>query len=152
MLDIYQTVNNSIIIGRGYSYPIAQESALKFKETCMIQAEPFSSAEFIHGPLALLTSDFPIMCYAQNDHSYKSVIELIEKANQLGATTLLAAAKNLPDIDCAKNVLPLPESLHPIYDPIVAIQAFYPCIAKLATNRGLNPDNPINLLKETSTK
>lgn len=148
----YQAVNSTIIIGRGYGYPIAQESALKFKETCAIHAEPFSSAEFIHGPLALLKDNFPIFSYGQNDKSYQSVIELINKANNIGAITFLAAAKDLPHTDAAQFYLPLPKSLHPVCDPIVAIQAFYPAIAELSVRRGFDPDKPENLQKVTSTK
>ncbi len=152
MLDVYQQADDTIVIGRSFSYPIAQESALKFKETCSLHAEPFSSAEFIHGPLALLNDSYPIFCYAQNDQSAPSVEKLIEKANSIGATTMLAASTDFCNSSSAQHHLTLPESLHPILDPIVAIQAFYPVIAKLAVNRGFNPDKPENLNKVTSTK
>lgn len=149
---VYQAVQDTIVIGRGYGFPIAQESALKFKETCAIHAEAFSSAEFIHGPLALLTDSYPILCYAQHDKSYQSVVDLINRANAIGSKTLLAGAKNLVKDTQADIYLPLPTSLHPMCDPIIAIQAFYPAIAELAVKRGFNPDKPENLQKITSTK
>lgn len=152
LVTAYQATQDTIVIGRGYGYPIAQESALKFKETCAIHAEPFSSAEFIHGPLALLTESYPILCYAQHDKSYQSVVDLIARANKIGAKTLLAAAKDLAHDTEADIYLPLPNSVHPMCDPIVAIQAFYPTIAELAVKRGFNPDKPENLQKVTSTK
>lgn len=151
-IEYYQTVQDTIVIGRGYGFPIAQESALKFKETCAIHAESFSSAEFLHGPFALVKNQYPIFCYAQDGPSYSSVIELIEKSNAIGADTFLAAPNNLTQNNLAKYYLPLPNSLHPLCDPIMAIQAFYPAIAQLAVNRGCNPDQPENLQKVTSTK
>lgn len=151
-IDIYSNSHDTITIGRSFSYPIAQESALKFKETCSLHAEPFSSAEFIHGPLALLAKDYPILCYAQNDESIAGTMQLIEKANQIGAQTLLAACNDFANKTTASIYLPLPSSLHPTLDPIIAIQAFYPAIAKVAVKRGYNPDKPDNLNKVTSTK
>lgn len=151
-VEYYQNMHDTIVIGRGYGYPIAQESALKFKETSAIHAEPFSSAEFLHGPFALLKEHYPVFCYAQHDAAYNSVLGLIERANALESHTFLAAPENLERNDQARHYLPLPVSVHPICDPIVAIQAFYPAIAELAVARGFNPDQPKNLQKVTSTK
>jgi glucosamine--fructose-6-phosphate aminotransferase (isomerizing) len=133
-----------IVIGRGTAYPIAQEAALKFKETCGIHAEPFSAAEFQHGPMALIKKDFPVLFFGQDDAALPGLLEAYEKITALGAKTFIAAAK-------APHSLPLPQSLHPVLDPLLIIQAFYIFIARLSVKRGYNPDKPVNLKKITET-
>ncbi len=149
-IDTYRDVHDTIITGRGFSLPIALEAALKFKETCGVHAEAFSSAEVLHGPFALMKPQYPVLLFGQDDPTLDATLALDKKIRQLGGTTLLA----LPcDITAHhEEVLALPPSLHPLCDPIVAIQAFYPAIAALAVSKGRNPDKPEHLNKVTSTR
>jgi glucosamine--fructose-6-phosphate aminotransferase (isomerizing) len=146
---------NALIIGRGYGFPIAQEAALKLKETSRFHAEALSSAELLHGPFALVEKDFPILVFAQQDETLKGILDVSKRIKQLGADVMLALPatknqnKNLEEI--ATHVLPLPNSLHPICDPLLIIQAFYLMAAKLSIARGFNPDAPDNLSKVTLT-
>jgi glutamine---fructose-6-phosphate transaminase (isomerizing) len=153
--------NNLIVLARGVGYPVAREAALKFKETTNIHAESFSAAEFQHGPMALVKAAFPILVFAQPDASFSGTLVTCEKLTALGADTLLAVdVEKLPgkfsgkihDQKIARFILPLPPSLHPVCDPLLFIQAFYPMIAQLAVARGYNPDKPENLRKITSTR
>ncbi len=148
----YQNAINTLVIGRGYSFPIAQESALKFKETCGLQAEAFSSAEVLHGPFALIKESYPVLLYGQNDNSFTGLLEVADRMQQLNAKILLAAPRDLIPQKYQAAQLDLPASLHPICDPLVAIQAFYVHVAQLAKQRGYNPDQPQNLQKVTVTK
>jgi len=155
-IAIFKSIDSAYVIGRGYGFPIAQEAALKFKETSSIHVEAFSSAEVLHGPFALIKQQFPTLIFAQNDASLSGVIDLTRRITNLGATTLLALPKTqhkvLPaNLPCSVR-LPLPESIHPILDPILSIQAFYMMAAKLAVERGMNPDQPNNLQKVTETR
>jgi glucosamine--fructose-6-phosphate aminotransferase (isomerizing) len=151
----YQQQKNTFVVGRGYGFPIAQEAALKFKETAAIHAEAFSGAEVLHGPFALVQQNFPLLIFGQDDVALPSILDLTKQATQLGAKTLLAVPANVekraPLSDVASILLPLPAALHPICDPLVAIQAFYVMVARLAVARGLNPDAPANLTKVTRT-
>ncbi len=143
---------NLIVIARGMGYPIAAEAALKFKETANIHAEAFSAAEFQHGPMALVKPDFPLLFFTQQDETFASTLALCEKMTRWDAQTLIAAPNStIIQNDAAQYYLPLPPSLHPVCDPIVTIQAFYPMIAKLAQQRGYDPDSPSNLRKVTET-
>lgn len=155
-LDKFQPITQTLIIGRGYSFPIAQESALKLKETSSIQAEAFSAAEVMHGPFALIRKDYPFFLFAQNDVTLPGILELARKIKLLGGYPLLAASRNLPLGKEYEELYPfmlqLPNSIHPILDPIVAIQAFYIMAAKLAVARGYNPDAPLHLKKITETR
>jgi glucosamine--fructose-6-phosphate aminotransferase (isomerizing) len=135
-----------MVAGRGLNLAIAQESALKFKETCILQAEAMSAAEIMHGPKALVEAGYPVLAYAPNDGGRDSVLKMAAEFRGLGANVLLAGA---PGVEGA--TLPLPAPLHPALDPILAIGAFYPFVAALSVARGLSPDAPRNLSKVTET-
>lgn len=133
------------VIGRGPSYGIAREAALKFKETCQIHAEAYSAAECAHGPLALLGPDFPALVFVQNDGSKGSTIELVKRMLGLGAPVFLAGAS----IDGAIH-LPVPNT-RTEFQPIAMIMSFYRAVAHLAHSIGKNPDSPPALEKVTRT-
>ncbi|HGT3097095.1 TPA: SIS domain-containing protein [Pseudomonas aeruginosa] len=135
-----------MVIGRGAGYAIAQEAALKFKETSAIQAEAFSSAEVRHGPMALVEERYPLLVFAPRGPEQEGLLALAEDMRQRGAQVLLAA----PD-DIAERDLPLQRAAHPALDPILAIQSFYVMAAGLAEARGMDPDQPRHLSKVTRT-
>ncbi|MBC3376820.1 SIS domain-containing protein [Pseudomonas sp. SWRI92] len=135
-----------MVIGRGAGFAIAQEAALKFKETSAIQAEAFSSAEVRHGPMALIDEHYPLLVFAPRGAEQAGVLSLAADMRQRGARVLLAA----PD-DIAERDLTLSRAEHPALDPILAIQSFYGMAARLAVARGLDPDRPRHLSKVTRT-
>ena len=152
----FKNINNTLVVARGFGFPIAQEAALKFKETSAIQAEAFSAAEILHGPFALIKKNHPYLLFAQIDATLAGTLELAKKITTLGGRVILAIAQNAPITPTelkkiAALILPLPHSLAAILDPIMTIQAFYPMVAQLAVARGFNPDSPENLQKVTET-
>ncbi|MFC2149222.1 SIS domain-containing protein [Candidatus Auribacterota bacterium] len=150
-----KAITDTLVIGRGYGFPAALEAALKFKETSAIHAEAFSGAEVLHGPFALVRKDYPVMMFTQNDVSLEGMLDLAKKIRSLGAETLMAVPEKLLSAsqlaETASMVLPLPESINPLCDPLMTIQAFYIMIARLAVSRGFDPDSPDNLKKVTET-
>ncbi len=154
-ISIYQQHQRTLVIGRGYGYPLAQEAALKFKETAKIQAEAFSSAEVLHGPVALVEKDFPVLLFAQQDETFSQLAEAAVRLKQAGAMVLAASpALRIPEkelLACSSVVLPLPSGIHPVCDPLIIIQAFYMMAARLSVQRGFNPDSPHHLTKVTKT-
>ncbi|MFT6834141.1 MAG: glucosamine--fructose-6-phosphate aminotransferase (isomerizing) [Francisellaceae bacterium] len=155
VINSLEKSQNAYIIGRGFSFPIAQEAALKLKETSSLHAEAFSSAEVLHGPFALVKKQFPAIIFGQNDEALPGVIELTKRMTEMGARTFLClpdnGSKHSQNIVCSSR-LPMPKSLHPRLDPLMSIQAFYIMAARLAIKRGLNPDAPDNLKKVTETR
>ncbi len=149
-IDAFLKAQDAYVIARGYGYAIAQEAALKLKETSSLHAEPFSSAEVLHGPFALVKKAFPTLVFAQNDATARRVIELAQRMSAMGADVMLAMPGNINTAQVSYH-LPMPASLHPILDPIICIQSFYMMAAKLSLARGLNPDQPDNLNKVTQT-
>lgn len=134
---------NLFVIGRGYGLSIAQEAALKLKETCGFHAEGFSSAEVRHGPMAIVKRDFPVLAFATADEAGADVRKAAGEFAGRGARVLLAAIGG-------KGELPA-LSIHPALEPIPMIQSFYGAEA-LAVARGLDPDNPPFLRKVTETR
>ena len=134
------------VVGRGLSLPVALEAALKFKETCGIQAEAFSGAEIQHGPMALIEEGYPLLVFAPRGPAQAGLLELAQAMRARGARVLLAAPSGTPDAN-----LPLVESSLPELDPVCAIQSFYPMVEALARARGNDPDRPPHLQKVTRT-
>ncbi len=154
-IKLLKGVKDTLVIARGYCFPIAQEAALKFKETSSLHAEAFSGAEIMHGPFALIKRGYPVLVFAEDDKSLEGVVNLSKKIKALGGKIILSCPKNiLPKKklnDIASLVLPMPESVHRLCDPLMIIQAFYPMVARLAVSRGYDPDAPKNLKKITET-
>jgi glucosamine--fructose-6-phosphate aminotransferase (isomerizing) len=133
------------VIGRGLGFGAAQEAALKFKETSALHAEAFSAAEVQHGPMALVTSDFPVLVFSQADGTRAGIETLVDKLAHADARLLLAGlnhrdACNLPII-----------AADPTLEPILMIQSFYRMANALSLARGLDPDRPSHLNKVTET-
>ncbi|PUA18580.1 SIS domain-containing protein [Glaciimonas sp. PCH181] len=145
-LDVLTPATNIMVVGRGISFPLALESALKFKETSAVQAEAFSGAEIKHGPMALIDEGYPLLIFATRGPTQAGLLTLAEEMRGRGAKVLLAAPDNIPERD-----LTLPTAAAPDLDPIVAIQAFYVMAAKLSIARGMDPDRPRHLSKVTKT-
>ncbi len=135
------------VIGRGLGLPIAQEAALKFKETCGLQAEAFSGAEVQHGPMALIGEGFPLLVLAPRGPAQAGLLQLADTLRERGAAVLLAAPQGTPGAQ-----LPIVETASEDLDPISAIQSFYPMVEALARARGFDPDRPPYLNKVTRTQ
>jgi glucosamine--fructose-6-phosphate aminotransferase (isomerizing) len=146
-IEVLQNTQRCMVVGRGLGLGIALEAALKLKETSLLQGEAFSSAEIKHGPMALIDSGYPLLVFAPRGPEQAGLLALAHDMRQRGATVLLAAPANVPGHD-----LVLAEAGHPDLDPLLAIQTFYKMAAALAEARGLNPDEPRHLQKETCTR
>ncbi len=130
-LGVLSNARDLYVIGRGIGFGIAQEAALKLKETCGLHAEAFSAAEVLHGPMALVGEGFPVLVFSQN--TFTSLYKLLAGFSAPGAITL-------PTVP-ASSVL----------EPILMIQSFYRMAEMLSRARGLDPDAPPHLKKVTET-
>lgn len=149
-----KNISHTLVIARGFGFPIAQEAALKCKETAVIQAEAFSGAEVLHGPFALIQKNHPFLLFLQNDATLQGNIELAKRIQNLGGKIILIAPEDLLTEEIRKLtdiIISLPKSIHAILDPIVVAEVFYLMAARLAVLRGFNPDAPKNLKKVTET-
>jgi glucosamine--fructose-6-phosphate aminotransferase (isomerizing) len=137
--------SNLFVIGRGVGLGIAQEAALKCKETCGLHAESFSSAEVRHGPQALLRADFPALVLSQEDETREGV-EAVARDLAARGVHLLCAGVDAPNA----TLLPTLRA-HPALQPVLMAQSFYRLANALAVERGFDPDNPPHLRKVTRT-
>ncbi|HEY2753345.1 MAG TPA: SIS domain-containing protein [Phenylobacterium sp.] len=134
------------VLGRGIGFGIAQEAALKFKETCGLHAEAFSTAEVQHGPMALVGKGFPILAFAQDDETRPGVEAAVEACVNQGASVMKVGGADQAGV----IRLPAPNA-HPVLEPIVFVQGFYRMVCELAVARGFDPDRPPHLSKVTET-
>ena len=139
--------NSLFILGRGPSFAMANEAALKFKETSSVHAEAYSAAEVMHGPLALVGPGFPVLALAARDASEPSLVEGADGMTSKGAAVFITSDK-------AQRAMHLPHVAtgHPLTDPLTLIVSFYGFIEGFARHRGLDPDQPPNLRKVTETR
>jgi glucosamine--fructose-6-phosphate aminotransferase (isomerizing) len=121
--------------------------ALKFKETCGLHAEAFSTAEVAHGPAALIGPGFPVLIVPPPDSAAAGIAGQIVEFRKRGALTVVTGEGYGGDI-----VLPMDVGLAPEVFPIAAIQSFYRMVNDLALARGRDPDQPPYLRKVTDTK
>jgi glucosamine--fructose-6-phosphate aminotransferase (isomerizing) len=142
--------HNLFVLGRGLGLAAAQEAALKFKETCGLHAEAYSSAEVKHGPMALVGPGFPVLCFAQPDETEAGTLALASEFRARGAQVWVSSA-HVDPVSGTGQVLPLAHAAHPACAPLLTIQSFYRAINALALRRGHNPDVPPHLNKVTET-
>jgi len=144
-LPVLQDADHLYVVGRGHGFGVAQEMALKVKETCGFHAEAFSAAEVRHGPMALVGPGFPVLLTAQDDESQASVRALAEEFAGRSAPLLVAGLKAAPGI-----ALPTLEA-DALIQPVLQVQSFYRMVNALAVARGRDPDRPPTLAKVTET-
>jgi glucosamine--fructose-6-phosphate aminotransferase (isomerizing) len=142
--DMLRDADHLYTVGRGLHLAIAQEAAHKLKETCMIHAEAYSSAEVLHGPNELAGKDFPVLLFRSEDASDASVLEAARRLAAQGASVVMAGGRD-------PGALPVPRAPHPALAPILQIQAFYRMANALACERGYSPDQPRHVQKVTHT-
>ncbi|WP_338637177.1 SIS domain-containing protein [Spirobacillus cienkowskii] len=157
-LNHLYTASHILVVGRGFTFPLALESALKLKETCGLHAEAFSSAEILHGPIELIKENFPTLIYVNNDATFTSIAKLIELLIQKKSIiTIIGSKKIIQDFKLPKNknIIKIATNnsnkLGPICNSVPLIYCFYPLVAQLAKLKGKNPDKPTNLNKTTIT-
>jgi len=133
------------IAARGHGLAIAQEAALKLKETCGMHAEAFSAAEVRHGPMAVVREGLPVLLFGQHDESLPSVAELAEEFASRRAAVISAGVPDAPGIRLSML------EADPLITPILQIASFYRLANALAFARGRDPDRPPHLSKVTET-
>jgi glutamine---fructose-6-phosphate transaminase (isomerizing) len=136
-----------IAIGRGPTLAIAREAALKLKETCGVQAEAYSGAEFMHGPVTLVAPGYPILMFEPNDEAAADLAKLAHDLVAKHAAVFITASKGAGMIR-----LPVLAGDNAETDAICLIQSFYGMMVGLAEQRGMSADRPRHLQKVTRTK
>ena len=150
LVQRYVFMENCVVVGRGMNYGNSYELALKLMETCYVVAERFSSADFFHGPLAIVERRFPVVMFAPEGVTQKSSIELLERLHELNADCL-AITNNTQIAKMSPNSLFLPPEIDEYLSPIPFIVPAQLFAALLSEAKGLDPDAPRSLSKVTKT-
>jgi glucosamine--fructose-6-phosphate aminotransferase (isomerizing) len=149
-VERYRYMSHCVVIGRGYNYATAFEIALKVKELTRTITEPYSSADFRHGPIALVREGFPVIVAAPGGVVSSDLFELVRDLKQRGAELLIISDQQ--DLLASADLpLPLPEGMPEWLTPLAAVIPGQLFALALAQARGLNPDHPEGLNKITET-
>lgn len=149
---IYTYARNFLYLGRGYSYPVALEGALKLKEISYVHAEGYPAAEMKHGPIALIDEEMPSVIIAPKDHLYDKIVNNVQQVKARGGS-IIAIVTEGDDLisEIADHVLEVPkvsECLTPIITSIpLQLISYY-----IAINKGKNVDMPRNLAKSVTVE
>jgi glucosamine--fructose-6-phosphate aminotransferase (isomerizing) len=146
-VDALAGQSRCVVVGRGFHHATAHEWALKIAELAYLVAQPFSSADFRHGPVAMVEPDLAVLAVATTGPMYEDLVNLLARVRAAGAR--IVAITDNPDLAADHRILipSTPEWLSPI-PAIVAAQLF---TYRLALARGLDPDHPRGLRKVTKT-
>jgi len=155
----YRFMDHTVVVGRGLNYSNALEFALKLMETCYVVAERFSSADFLHGPIAIVESAFPVFLFTPGGVTWQPMRQMLDRLREMGADTMLITDRANPEaarVGSRRLCLPVKithDSPLPaeVYTPIPYIIPAQLLAASLAAEKGLNPDRPRSLTKVTRT-
>ncbi|MDE5849075.1 MAG: glutamine--fructose-6-phosphate transaminase (isomerizing) [Muribaculaceae bacterium] len=149
---IFTYAHNFLYLGRGYSYPVALEGALKLKEISYIHAEGYPAAEMKHGPIALIDAEMPTVIIAPNDHLYEKIVNNVQQVKARHGSVIAIVTEGDKEIkniaDHVIEVPDVPECLTPIITSIpLQLLSYY-----IAINKGKNVDMPRNLAKSVTVE
>jgi glutamine---fructose-6-phosphate transaminase (isomerizing) len=149
-VERYRYMDHCAVIGRGYNYSTAFEISLKVKELTRTVAEPYSSADFRHGPIATVYHGFPVILVTPRGAIFLDVKELLDRLHRLKAETLIISDDS-EVLDTAHLPLPIPAGMPEWLTPLVAVLPGQLFALNLTIQKGLNPDDPEGLTKVTET-
>jgi glucosamine--fructose-6-phosphate aminotransferase (isomerizing) len=149
-VERYRYMTHCAVIGRGYNYATGFEIALKIKELTRVIAEPYSSADFRHGPIAMVHEGFPVILVVPKGAVAGDIRALIGELEALKAEKLIIS-DDVELLEGAHTALPLPENVPEWLTPLVAVLPGQLFGMALAEVKGLDPDQPVGLSKVTET-
>jgi len=150
LAERYVFMENCVVVGRGLNYGNAYELGLKLMETCYVVAERFSSADFLHGPLAVVERRFPVILFGPTGVTRKATVELLEKLRELKADSL-SITNDREIAALSSGSLELSGEMDEFLTPIPFIVPAQLFAAHLSEAKGLDPDAPRSLTKVTKT-
>jgi len=152
MAEIFKSASNFLYLGRGYSFPVAMEGALKLKEISYIHAEGYPAAEMKHGPIALIDEEMPVVVVATNKELYDKVLSNIQEVKaRKGIIIALVKEGDTSVANLADYVIELPDTEESLM-PLVATVPLQLLSYHIAVMRGCNIDQPRNLAKSVTVE
>ena len=150
-VERYRYMNDCIVLARGINRATAFESALKMAETCYVSADPYSAADFLHGPIAVVNEELPCFMYAPAGPGLDSMRDMAKRLQSKRAE-IIAISNDQEMLSYARTPFKIPVQVDELLSPIVYIVAGQLFAQYLAVTRGLDPDSPRGLSKVTITR
>ncbi len=148
----YARHSNSLYLGRGYSFPVALEGALKLKEISYIHAEGYPAAEMKHGPIALIDENMPVVVIAPQDAFYEKIMSNMQEVKARGGKIIAVTSEGDDQVEkLADDIIEIPRTL-PHLTPILAVLPLQLLAYHIAVERGCDVDQPRNLAKSVTVE
>jgi glucosamine--fructose-6-phosphate aminotransferase (isomerizing) len=151
MAERYRYMRQCVVLGRGFNYCTAFEWALKLKELTYVVAEPYSSADFRHGPIAMVEGGFPVMAVAPNGKVFDIMLEMLGNLRHEQFAELVVISDEKRALSLAQSPIPLPAGMPEWLTPIVSIVPGQLFAGHLTRAKGYDPEHPRTLFKVTET-
>jgi glucosamine--fructose-6-phosphate aminotransferase (isomerizing) len=148
----YRDVSRCVVLGRGFNYATVFEWALKLKELTYVEAEPYSTADFQHGPIAMIEEGFPVLAVLVDGPLLDPTLVLLRSLREDAFATLAVISNSRPALDIAHTPIPLPEGMPEWITPLAAIVPAQLFVYHLARAKGIDPDRPRLIRKVTETR
>jgi len=147
----YRYMEQCVVIGRGFNYATAFEWSLKLKELTYTIADPYSSADFLHGPLALVTRGFPVLAVAPSGAVFETVRDLLVKLRDQFHAELVVISDEPEVLQFAQTPIPLPAGIPEWISPLITILPAQMFVYHLTRARGYSTETPRSIHKVTET-
>jgi glucosamine--fructose-6-phosphate aminotransferase (isomerizing) len=151
MAERFRYMRQCVVLGRGYNYSTAFEWALKMKELAYVVAEPYSSADFQHGPIAMVEGGFPVMAMVAQGKVFDSMLEMLTRLREKHAAELVVISDDERALALAQSPIHLPTGIPEWLTPLVGIVAAQLFACHLTTVKGYDTEKPRSITKVTET-
>lgn len=151
MAERFRYMRQCVVLGRGYNYATAFEWALKLKELTYVVAEPYSSADFQHGPIALIEGGFPVLAVAPRGKVFETMLQMLGRLRGDQAAELVVISDDKRALSLAQSPIPLPAGIPEWLTPIASIVAGQLFAYHLTRVKGFDTERPRSIRKVTET-
>jgi glucosamine--fructose-6-phosphate aminotransferase (isomerizing) len=151
MAQRYRYMEQCVVLGRGFNYATAFEWALKLKELTYLIAEPYSSADFQHGPIAMVGGGFPVLAVAPHGQVFSSMMEMLTRLRHSHNAELVIISDEEPALELAQSAFILPKCIPEWLTPLVAIVPAQLFACHLTRAKGYDTETPRMITKVTET-
>lgn len=148
----YRYIDQTIVLGRGFNYATAFEWALKLKELTYVIAEPYSSADFAHGPIAMIESGYPVFAVAPKGKVFDSMLQMLKRLRDDISAELIVISNDKKALLLAQVPLTIPVDVPEWLSPLVSIVPAQLFAYHLTLAKGFDPEQPRTIHKVTKTK
>jgi glucosamine--fructose-6-phosphate aminotransferase (isomerizing) len=152
LVERFRYMSRCVVIGRGFNYATAFEWSLKVKELSYVVAEPYSSADFLHGPIAIVERGFPVLAVAMGGRVFEDTLALLKRLRDELHAEMVVISDEDEALELAQSPLPLPAGIPEWVTPLVAILPAQLFAYHLTRLKGYDADSPRIISKVTETQ